>query len=94
MKPREILENCFGKNYLRDIHTGESIDMSGELDQALAELKEAMLKAVPEKVEIIDLESKPCPYSNITCCTMQDYARHEAIDYMTKNIEAMFEEGR
>lgn len=37
-KKREILEKFFGKDYLRDIHTGKSIDMTDEINQALSQL--------------------------------------------------------
>lgn len=46
---REILNKYFGKDYLRDIHTGDSIDMSSEIDQALLEIKEVI---VPEEKKL------------------------------------------
>jgi len=31
------------------------------------------------KITLKKLKSKPCPYSKIDCCTMQDYSRNQLI---------------
>lgn len=33
---REILEEKFGKEYLKDIHTGKSIDMTDEINDTIS----------------------------------------------------------
>jgi len=49
---REILNRYFGKDYLRNLHTGESIDMTDEIAQAEADIIKAIMEKLPkEKTE-------------------------------------------
>ena len=57
-KARDVLEKYFGKDYLRDVHTGKSMDMSGEIDLALASLYELVM----EKKKVVECDGYPyCP---------------------------------
>ena len=46
---RKKMEEKFGKDYLRDIHTGESIDMTDEIN----EVAKSIASAMPEKRKLI-----------------------------------------
>jgi len=62
--PKEILEE------LIDAGWHEKSDRKEKIDQALSALRECVLA---KKI------TKSCPYSNIKCCTMQDYSKNQAI---------------
>jgi phosphoserine aminotransferase len=84
MKPREILEMY--AEFISYCQTGD-INHAGGLTQeeTLTQLKEEMLKAVPERDDKF--------YDNIKI-NSESRGFNICIELITKNIEALFEEGR
>ena len=72
--PREILEELCGYQWdCLDARVSAKEDEWGGreyIDEALSALRECVLA---KKI------TKSCPYSNIKCCTMQDYSKNQAL---------------
>ena len=56
---RKVFEAKFGKEYLRDIHTGDSIDMSCEIDESVEAILSLITKETEGKDEEIKQKVKP-----------------------------------
>ena len=80
MSLRKILEelaNCYYECGKLGIRIPAKLDLAHQ----------QILALIPKKTRIGELQPKPCPYSEkIKCCTMQDYARNEAISEITHNL--------
>jgi len=72
--PKEIIGELAGYASLcwqpRPTGVFDSTEASKAVDQALSALRECVLA---KKI------TRSCPYSNIKCCTMQDYSKNQAL---------------
>jgi hypothetical protein len=70
------------------LHIGNPFNLTGadrkSCMQALKDLeglaRQYLKVEMPKKITIEEVKPKPCPYSEtIKCCTIQDYARNQAL---------------